>query len=127
MVSLFYDFYAVMGLPIARLADTKSRPVIIAIGIAVWSIATAVCGTAKSFFSSSPHGGGVGEAALSPAAYSMITDAFQNPSWGGVGCLLHGLFFGAGLAYIIGGVAIEMVTKIGIVEMPIIGTVKPGK
>ena len=124
----FAIFYAVMGLPIARLADTKSRPVIIAIGIAVWSIATAVCGTAKSFFQlfAARMAVGVGEAALSPAAYSMITDAFPKSKLGvALGVYSMGSFLGAGLAYIIGGVAIEMVTKIGIVEMPIIGTVKP--
>jgi len=124
----FAIFYAVMGLPIARLADTKSRPVIIAIGIAVWSVATAICGTAKSFFQlfAARMAVGVGEAALSPAAYSMITDAFPKSKLGvALGVYSMGSFLGAGLAYIIGGVAIDMVTRIGIVEMPIIGTVKP--
>ena len=124
----FAIFYAVMGLPIARLADTKSRPVIIAIGIAVWSVATAVCGTAKNFWQlfAARMGVGVGEAALSPAAYSMITDAFPKSKLGlALGVYSMGSFLGAGLAYIIGGVAIEMVSKIGIVEVPIIGTIKP--
>lgn len=124
----FAIFYAVMGVPIARLADTKSRPVIIAIGIAVWSLATAVCGTAKNFWQlfAARMGVGVGEAALSPAAYSMISDAFPKSKLGlALGVYSMGSFLGAGLAYIIGGVAIEMVARIGIVEVPIIGTVKP--
>ncbi len=124
----FAIFYAVMGLPIARLADTKSRPVIIAVGIAVWSVATAICGTAKNFWQlfAARMGVGVGEAALSPAAYSMITDAFPKSKLGlALGVYSMGSFLGAGLAYIIGGVAIDMVSKIGIVEMPVIGTVKP--
>src|SRR5688572_24898705 len=33
-------FYAAMGLPIASLADRKSRPLIIALGVAFWSLAT---------------------------------------------------------------------------------------
>ena len=73
-----------MGLPIARLADTKSRPLIIAVGIFVWSIATAVCGAAKNFWQlfAARMGVGVGEAALSPAAYSMITDSFPKSKLG---------------------------------------------
>jgi len=124
----FAIFYAVMGLPIARLADRRSRPVIIAIGIAVWSVATAVCGLAKSFWQlfAARMAVGVGEAALSPAAYSMISDAFPKSKLGlALGVYSMGSFLGAGLAYIIGGVAIEMVTRLGIVELPIIGTLKP--
>ena len=45
----FALFYASMGIPIARLADTRSRPLIIAVGIFIWSMATACCGLAKSF------------------------------------------------------------------------------
>ena len=45
----FALFYATMGIPIARLADTRSRPLIIALGIFVWSFATAICGLARNF------------------------------------------------------------------------------
>jgi MFS family permease len=124
----FSIFYAIMGLPIARLADRKSRPVIISIGIAVWSVATAVCGLSKNFWQlfTARMAVGVGEAALSPAAYSMITDAFPKSRLGfALGVYSMGSFLGAGLAYIIGGVAIDIVTEIGIVELPIIGTLKP--
>lgn len=125
----FAIFYAVMGLPIAKLADTKSRPIIIAVGIAVWSIATAVCGTAKNFWHLfvARMGVGVGEAALSPAAYSMISDAFPKSKLGlALAIYSMGSFLGAGMAYIIGGVAIAMVeSKIGIVDLPVIGIVKP--
>jgi len=45
----FSLFYAIMGLPIAALADQKSRIKIIATGIAFWSLATAACGLSKNF------------------------------------------------------------------------------
>ena len=45
----FSLFYAIMGLPIAALADRKSRIKIIATGIAFWSLATAACGLSKNF------------------------------------------------------------------------------
>lgn len=124
----FAIFFALAGLPIARITDTKSRPLIIAIGVAAWSLATALCGAAKSFWQLffARMGVGVGEAALSPAVYSMISDIFPKSKLGlALGVYSMGSFLGAGLAFIIGGVAIEMVAQIGILELPIIGTVKP--
>ena len=124
----FAIFYAIMGLPIARLADTKSRPLIIAVGIFVWSIATAVCGTARSFgqLFVARMGVGVGEAALSPAAYSMISDSFPLSKLGlALGIYSIGSFIGAGLAYLIGGAAIEWVSQFGEISVPVIGIVKP--
>ncbi len=124
----FAIFYAIMGLPIARLADVRSRPLIIAIGIFVWSIATAVCGTARNFWQLffARMGVGVGEAALSPAAYSMFSDSFPKSKLG-LACGIYsiGSFIGAGLAYFIGGAAIEWVSQFGEITLPLIGIVKP--
>ncbi|MEL7027630.1 MAG: MFS transporter, partial [Pseudomonadota bacterium] len=70
----FAIFYALMGLPLGWLADRKRRTWIIAVGLGLWSLATALSGLAKSF----AHlflmriGVGVGEAALSPCAMSLI-------------------------------------------------------
>ncbi|HCQ98995.1 MAG TPA: MFS transporter, partial [Acidobacteria bacterium] len=70
----FSLFYAVMGLPLARIADSKSRRNLIAAGVAVWSAMTALCGLARGFWSLfiARTGVGVGEATLAPGAYSMI-------------------------------------------------------
>ena len=72
----FAVFYAAVGLPIGRLADRYSRRAIIGWGILLWSVRTAVCGLARNFWElfRARVGVGVGEAALSPAAYSMIAD-----------------------------------------------------
>ena len=124
----FALFYAIMGRPIARLADTRSRPVIIAVGIVVWSIATALCGAAKNFWQlfAARMAVGAGEAALSPAAYSMISDSFPRSKLGlALGVYSLGSFIGAGLAYLIGGAAIEWVSQFGTVDIPIIGLTKP--
>ena len=40
----FAIFYTTLGIPVALLADRLNRRNIIAIGIAVWSVATALCG-----------------------------------------------------------------------------------
>ncbi|MEJ8567712.1 spinster family MFS transporter [Elongatibacter sediminis] len=124
----FAIFYAIMGLPIARLADTRSRPRIIAAGIVVWSIATSLCGVARNFWQLffARMAVGAGEAALSPAAYSMITDSFPRSQLGfALGIYSLGTFIGSGLAYLIGGAAIEWVSHIGPIELPLVGAVKP--
>ena len=124
----FAIFYALMGLPIARLADTKSRPLIISVGIFVWSIATALCGAAKGFWQlfMARMAVGVGEAALSPAAYSMISDSFPKSKLGfALGVYSIGAVIGSGLAFLIGGVAIEWVSGFGEVTLPLFGTLKP--
>ncbi|TCK07350.1 spinster family MFS transporter [Marinobacterium mangrovicola] len=124
----FALFYAFMGLPIARWADTRSRPMIIACGIFVWSLATAVCGLAKSFgqLFFARMAVGCGEAALSPAAYSMITDAFPKHRVGmALGVYSSGSFLGAALAFIIGGAAIEYISSLGEVSLPVVGVMKP--
>lgn len=124
----FAIFYAIMGLPIARLADTRSRPVIIAVGIFVWSIATATCGAARNFWQlfAARMAVGAGEAALSPAAYSMISDSFPRSQLGlALGIYSLGSFIGSGLAFLIGGAAIAWVSQFGAIDLPIIGLTKP--
>ena len=80
----FALFYTLLGIPIARLADRTNRRNLIAAGIALWSLMTAVCGLARSFgqLFVARVGVGVGEAALSPAAYSMIADLFPKERLG---------------------------------------------
>ena len=74
-------FYTLMGLPLGRLADRGNRRIIMAAGVAAWSLMTAVCGLARNFWQlfAARIGVGVGEAALSPAAYSVIADLFSAP------------------------------------------------
>jgi MFS family permease len=62
----FAIFYTLLGLPIGRLADARSRRGIIAVGVALWSAMTAACGIAKTYTQLllARIGVGVGEAAL---------------------------------------------------------------
>ena len=124
----FAMLYAVAGIPIARLADSRSRPLIISVGIFIWSFATAACGLAKSFVQLflARMAVGVGEAALSPAAYSMISDSFPKSKLGlAIGVYSSGSFLGGGLAFIIGGAAIAVIEQWGAQTFPVIGLVKP--
>lgn len=74
----FALFYATLGLPIARLAERKSRVSIISAAIAVWSLMTALCGLTQSYVQllACRVGVGVGEAGCSPPAHSLISDYF---------------------------------------------------
>ena len=72
----FAIFYTVLGIPIARKAESSSRPMIIAISVAVWSGFTMLCGVTQNFWQLllARIGVGVGEAGCSPPAHSLITD-----------------------------------------------------
>lgn len=124
----FALFYAIMGLPIARWADRGPRPLIISAGIVIWSFATAVCGMARTFVQLffARMAVGVGEAALSPTAYSIITDSFPKSRLGiALGVYSIGAFVGSGLAFVVGGAVIDIVGRMGVLELPLIGVVKP--
>jgi len=124
----FSLFYAFMGIPIARLADSRSRPAIIAAGIFLWSLATAATGLGKSFWHvfAARMGVGVGEAALSPAAYSMITDLFPKEKLGrALAVYSIGSFIGGGLAFLIGGAVISALGDMQSVAVPFVGEMRP--
>lgn len=74
----FSLFYALMGIPLARLADRTSRAKIIAVTLALWSVMTAVGGAAQNFWHMllARVGVGVGEAGLSPPAQALICDYY---------------------------------------------------
>jgi MFS family permease len=72
----FAVFYTFLGLPIARLAERKNRPMIIGISVFAWSGFTVLCGFAQNFWQLvlARIGVGVGEAGCSPPAHSLISD-----------------------------------------------------
>jgi MFS family permease len=76
----FVILYCIAGIPLGRLADIASRRWTIIVGILVWSVGTGACAFANAF------GGlfaarilvGLGEAALVPAAMSLIAAYFPR-------------------------------------------------
>jgi len=76
----FALFYTVFGIwPIGTWADKGNRRNIVAGGVFLWSLMTALCGRMTNFVGlfAARVGVGVGEAALTPTAYSMLADYFH--------------------------------------------------
>lgn len=76
----FALFYATLGIPIARLADQKSRRLIILFSLGVFSLMTAMSGLATGFLMLFllRVGVGVGEAGINPASQSIIADYYPK-------------------------------------------------
>lgn len=72
----FALFYAIFGLPIARLADSSNRKNIVSLSLVAWSFMTMLGGAASSFGTLflTRVGVGIGEAGCGPASQSMIAD-----------------------------------------------------
>src|SRR5207237_10859366 len=98
--------YAVFGLPLGRLSDSKPRRVILSAGVFVWSALTAASGLARNFgqLIAARLGVGVGEATCSPASTSLIGDLFPTTSRARATAIwMLGLPLGLGLANGAGG------------------------
>ena len=123
--ALFYTFF---GIPIGRLTDIYSRRLIIATGLVLWSAFTAGCGLASNFETMLllRMGVGVGEAALSPAAYSLITDYFpRNRLATALSVYSMGIYVGSGLANLLGGLVVAYASTQAIWTVPVLGAVHP--
>src|SRR5580765_7738929 len=104
--TVFTLLYAVVGLPLGRLSDKKERRKILAAGVFVWSLLTALSGVARSFAQLivARLGVGVGEATCSPASTSLIGDLVQPSARArALAIWMLGLPLGLGLANGAGG------------------------
>lgn len=120
----FGIFYCGMGLLVARWADRYSRKWIITSGITLWCLMTALAGTARSYGQLFLYriGVGVGEATLSPSAYSMLAGYFPPRRLSlAIGVFSAGVTAGTGFAYLLGGALIGWLTAFGSVEVPVLG------
>lgn len=124
----FAIFYTIFGIPFGRAADTRSRKHTIALGLALWSLMTVACGFARNFWQMAllRVGVGVGEASLSPSAYSIIADYFDGSKLArAISIYSSGIYLGTGLAYLIGGQAVSLFRETAPWEIPVLGMI-PG-
>ena len=102
----FTLLYAVVGLPLGRLADRARRTRLLGGGALLWSAMTAISGLTTSFAGlfAARLGVGVGEAVCAPAATSLIGDLFPSARRGrATAIFMLGLPVGLGLSYAVGG------------------------
>ncbi len=124
----FAVLYTVAGIPLGYIADRGNRRRLIAIGITGWSAMTAVCGLAPNYLSLflARVGVGIGEATLSPAAYSLLSDYFRKDKLGrAVAVYSIGVPLGSGIALMLGGLIVDMATKMPPVDLPGIANAAP--
>lgn len=106
----FAVFYSIVGIAMGRISDFVSRKKMLAIGLALWSVMTALGGAAVGFVSLSAAriGVGVGEAVANPCSHSMLADAFPPRNRAlALGTYLTGTFLGTAIAMIVGGLFVQ--------------------
>jgi MFS family permease len=130
-VSLLLGFsfavsYIIMGIPFGRWADSRSRVGLITFGITIWTIATVACGFAGSFWHLfvARIFVGFGEAALSPAVYSLLPDYFRRDRVGfAMAIFASGTTVGGGLGLLTAGHIIEQFS-LGAFALPMLPNIK---
>lgn len=122
----FALFYALLGLPLGRFADSGNRKTLVSLGVLFWSVSTALCAGARNFGSLffARMGVGVGEATLAPGAFSLIADYFPKERLGlALSVYSMGVFLGSGLALIVGGLVIDFTAHIAAIDVPLFGSI----
>ncbi|MDG2461491.1 MAG: MFS transporter [Luminiphilus sp.] len=122
----FSIFYIFMAVPLGRLADNSVRRNIIVGGVTLWSLMTAACGLAGSYWHLflARMGVGVGEASLTPSATSMIADYFPSGARGkALATYNAGVSLGTGFAMVFGGMVITYVSTSERHVLPVVGGV----
>jgi MFS family permease len=102
----FAVFYSVVGIAMGRISDLLSRKKVMAIGVALWSVMTALGGAATNFatLGFARIGVGVGEAVANPCGHSLVADIFPPRNRAlALSILLTGVFIGTAGAMFLGG------------------------
>lgn len=102
----FAIFYTIFGMPLGRLADGWRRKWLMAAGLGLWSVMTMLSGLSSSYaqLGAARIGVGVGEAAASPCAYSILAATFPKHRRAlAIAIYSAGSYLGAGLSLPLGG------------------------
>lgn len=124
----FALFYSILGFPIARLADRSSRRNIMAGGVALWSVFTALGATARTYgrLLLFRIGVGIGEATINAPSVSLLADYFPSERRSRAMSIYSlGIFLGSGVGYFIGGWVIQLVSVQEMWSVPLLGEIRP--
>ncbi len=122
----FVITYVAMSIPIGRLVDKFNRVRIMIGGIIVWSVTTIGCGLAGNYSQlvAARLGVGAGEAAMTPAAWSVLADYFHPDKLARpISVYLMGPYLGAGIAMIAGAEVLDWTRNVDSLTLPLLGTV----
>ena len=123
----FASCYAVLGLPAGYLVDRISRRAIMGVGVVAWSMMTVSCGLARTYTQLflGRCGVGIGEAAITPASYSLIRDSFPPEKRGrAFGVFAAGTYIGAAAAVMLTGMLIGLIASGALSSLPVIGAMR---
>jgi MFS family permease len=124
----FAVLYSFIGLPLGRFADLVPRRALLVFAVIAWSLGTILCGLSHSFAElfAARLLVGVGEAALAPAAMSLIGDYFP-PAVRALptGVFLTGMVIGGGSAIAIGGSLLSVAQHRLFATVPLVGLLAP--
>lgn len=124
----FVIFYLLLGLPISRWIDAGSRRLILGLSVVVWSVSTMLCGASHGFWQLAlcRVGVGAGDAAVSPAISSMISDLFPREKLPRAMSLMAFAFVaGTALSLLFGGAVVHSLAGIPAVNLPVLGRFFP--
>ena len=120
--------YCIFGYVFGLAADRLSRRKVIYGGVTLWSLSAGLTGFAGSFIGLLGFrvGVGAGEAALTPAAYSLITDRFPHRRLTTAMAIYQmGAKLGASIAFAVGGISIAFATTLQHQHWPVVGAMEP--
>ena len=102
----FAIFYTIMGLPLARLAEHRSRSLLLSISVAVFGVAAACCGFSTTFamLVLCRIAVAIGDGGFSPIVGSLIGDHYpMNKRASAMSVIWFGAPVGAAFGSIVGG------------------------
>ena len=120
--------YGLMVIPMGLLADRGSRILLLGTGAILWSMGALMCGFAPTFawLFAARMLVGLGEAALMPAAVSLIGDRFPESRRGlAIGIFFMGVNAGFSSAYAVGGVALDLAQAGALAVTPFLAEMSP--
>lgn len=120
----FAVFYAIVAIPLGRIADSRNRRWLITAGILAWTAAAFCCGLAQNYSQLfvARMFVGVGEAVLTPAGFSLLADLFRPHRLARpVSVFTASSFFGSGIALMVGGLIVNQLSAAGGITLPLIG------
>lgn len=120
-------FYALIGIPAARLVDRYNRKWLLTASIVVWSAATGACGLAAGYWQlfAARFGIGAGESINGPLSYSLLADYFPPEKLPrGIAIYNVGLAGGGAISMLLGATLITVFSATPTIEVPLLGALR---